>query len=247
MVFKRPIGWDTAARSQDCAKIDPEDPYTRRKRTITPLLMPLSNAAPDPTSDPLSTITRPFRAVIFDCDGTLADTMALHYRAWVEALAARNAELSEQLFYDLGGVPTADIVRILNDRFSYTLDVEETAAAKESLYEELLPQALAVEPVVALVREYHGRYPLAVASGGLRRLVDKTVHGLGLTSHFAAVCTAEDVEHGKPNPDLFLLAAKRIGAAPEDCVVFEDSDLGLEAARRAGMQWVDVRPWLPSR
>jgi beta-phosphoglucomutase family hydrolase len=205
------------------------------------------NTVPYDPANPLSSITRPFRAAIFDCDGTLADTMALHYRAWVEALAARGAEFSEQLFYDLGGVPTADIVRILNDRFSYSLDVEETAAAKEALYEELLPQALPVEPVVALVREYHGRYPLAVASGGIRRLVEKTVAGLGLTEHFATLCTAEDVTHGKPNPDLFLLAAARIGTAPEDCVVFEDSDLGLEAARRAGMQWVDVRPWLPSR
>ncbi|MGV3720989.1 MAG: HAD family hydrolase [Actinomycetota bacterium] len=195
--------------------------------------------------DPLASVIRPFSAAIFDCDGTLADTMSLHYRAWVEALQARNAEMAEQLFYDLAGVPTTDIIRILNQRFGYTLDVEETAAAKEALYEEILPEALPIEPVVALVREYHGRYPMAVASGGIRRLVDQTVHSLGLTHHFDAVCTAEDVKLGKPNPDLFLLAAERIGAAPVDCVVFEDSDLGLEAAHRAGMQSVDVRPWLP--
>jgi HAD superfamily hydrolase (TIGR01509 family) len=197
--------------------------------------------------DPLAALVRPFDGAIFDCDGTLADTMPLHYRAWVDALAARGAEMAEQLFYDLGGVPTSDIVRILNDRFGYTLDVDETADAKEELYEALLPQALPVDRVVTLVRDYHGRYPMAVASGGIRRLVDKTVHALGLTDHFQAVCTAEDVEHGKPNPDLFLLAARRIAVAPEGCIVFEDSELGLEAARRAGMQPVDVRPWLPAR
>src|SRR5688500_14203683 len=92
-------------------------------------------------TDPLAAITRPFRGAIFDCDGTLADTMPLHYRAWDEALGRRQAELPEQLFYDLGGVPTADIVRILTDRFAYLLPVDETAAEKEALYEALLPQA----------------------------------------------------------------------------------------------------------
>jgi beta-phosphoglucomutase family hydrolase len=194
--------------------------------------------------DPLAAITRPFRGVIFDCDGTLANTMPLHYRAWAETLARLEAEMSEQLFYDLGGVPTADIVRILNERFDYTLDVEGTAGAKEARYEELLPQCRPVERVVDLVREYHGRYPLAVASGGIRRLVERTLHALGIAGYFSTVCTAEDVERGKPEPDLFLLAAARLAVPAEDCVVFEDSDLGLEAARRAGMQAVDIRPWL---
>ena len=87
-----------------------------------------------PAPDPLAAVTRPFRGVIFDCDGTLADTMPLHYRAWTASLAARSAGMSEQLFYDLG--------------------VEETAADKEARYEELLPQAEPVERVVELVREY---------------------------------------------------------------------------------------------
>jgi len=195
-------------------------------------------------ADPLSAITRPFQAAIFDCDGTLADTMPLHYRAWVAMLSAHGAEMSEQLFYDLGGVPTEDIVRLLNERFGYGLDVAAAAAEKEARYEELLPQAQPVERVVALVREYAGRYPMAVASGGIHRLVERTVRALGLETSFQAICTAEDVERGKPEPDLFLLAADRLGVPPEACVVFEDSNLGLEAARRAGMQAVDIRPWL---
>ena len=187
-----------------------------------------------------------FPGAIFDCDGTLADTMPLHYRAWVETLAPHNVEFAEQLFYDLGGVPTLDIVHILNERFGYGLDPEAIAHAKEERYETLLPQAAPVPKVVELVRAYHGQVPQAVASGGLRRLVDKTVAALGLTDHFHAVCTAEDVARGKPEPDLFLLAAERMGVTPQGCVVFEDSDLGLEAARRAGMIGIDVRPWVPS-
>jgi HAD superfamily hydrolase (TIGR01509 family) len=195
--------------------------------------------------DPLSSITHPFRAAIFDCDGTLADTMALHYHAWVETLERRDALLPEALFYELAGVPTMRIVEILNERFGYTLPPADIADAKEAAYERLLPRARPVDRVVALVREYHGTYPLAVASGGIRRLVDLTLSALQISDRFEAVCTAEDVERGKPEPDLFLLAAARLHVAPTDCVVFEDSDLGLEAARRAGMQCVDIRPWLP--
>jgi HAD superfamily hydrolase (TIGR01509 family) len=150
--------------------------------------------------------------------------------------------MAETLFYELGGVASEEIVRILNDRHGYQLPVRETAAAKESRYEELLPRALAVRPVVALVRTLYGRIPLAVASGGIRHLVDKTVAALELTLCFAAIKTAEDVVHGKPAPDLFLAAAAAIGVSPEQCIVYEDSDLGLEAARRAGMAWFDVRP-----
>lgn len=196
-------------------------------------------------ADPLAAITRPFRAAIFDCDGTLAHTMPLHYRAWHATLAARGATMSEQLFYDLGGVPTAEIVRILNRKFGYGLPVEETAAEKEARYEELLPQAPPIAPVCALARSYHGRYPLAVASGGLRRLVVRTVAAVGLDGYFPVICTAEDVARGKPEPDLFLHAAHLLAVPPTECVVFEDSDLGLEAARRAGMQAVDIRPWVP--
>ena len=195
-----------------------------------------------PRLNPL--LSRPIRGAIFDCDGTLADTMGLHYQAWVRALADRGAAMSENLFYELGGVQTHRIVAILNERLGRTLDVEETAAAKEALYEALLPQAPPIQPVIDVVYSLHGRYPLAVASGGLRRLVNRTLAELGLTHLFQAVCTAEDVVHGKPAPDLFLLAASRIRIAPADCAVFEDSDLGLEAARRAGMQGIDIRPWL---
>src|SRR5690349_14266067 len=118
-----------------------------------------------PETDPLAALTRSFRGAIFDCDGTLADTMPRPYRAWEAARTWLQAGMSEALFYELGGVPTADIVRILNERFGYALDVERTAAAKEARYEELLPQLQPVTRVVELVHDYYDDYPLAVASG----------------------------------------------------------------------------------
>jgi beta-phosphoglucomutase family hydrolase len=185
-----------------------------------------------------------FDGVIFDCDGTLADTMPLHFQAWCETLDGTGAAMSEALFYELGGVPTEEIARILNERYGYDLPVAEIAASKEARYEELLPQCRPVARVVGLVRDYRGTYPLAVASGGLRRLVLKTLDALGIRDCFAVVLTAEDVPRGKPAPDLFLAAAEQMGVRPERCLVYEDSDLGLEAARRAGMHAVDVRPWI---
>lgn len=198
-----------------------------------------------PTDESRVTLPPNTRGLIFDCDGTLADTMDLHYRAWVQALEEREAFMPREVFFELAGVPTLRIVEILNERYGFQLDPEEVGHAKEALYEEILPQLQPIQCVVELVYRYQGTLPMAVASGGLRRLVEKTLKALDLDEHFLAVCTAEDVEHGKPAPDLFLLAARQLGVPPETCVVFEDADLGLEAARRAGMQGVDIRPWLP--
>jgi beta-phosphoglucomutase family hydrolase len=182
------------------------------------------------------------QGVIFDCDGTLADTMPLHYRAWADTLASTDVAMSEAMFYELGGVGTEEIVRLLNAQHASQLPVAETAAQKERRYEELLPEAPAIRPVVTLVRSLHGKLPLAVASGGIRRLVEKTLAALELTDCFQAIMTIDDVTHGKPAPDMFLRAAEALGVPPQQCLVYEDSDLGLEAARRAGMRWVDVRP-----
>ena len=182
------------------------------------------------------------RGLIFDCDGTVADTMPLHYRAWVAALGEHGVELPEAIFYELAGVPTDKIIEILNDRHGHHMPVQATAERKESLYVELIPHVVPISPVVALVEQYHGTLPMAVATGGGRAVVTKTLSALGLLERFDAIVTADDVRHGKPAPDIFLEAARRIGVAPELCVGFEDAELGLQAVRAAGMLAVDVRP-----
>ena len=182
------------------------------------------------------------RGLVFDCDGTIADTMPLHYQAWVAALHEHDAEFPEAMFYEMAGIPTVRIIEILNERHGYEIPVQEAADYKESLYVALVDRVMPIEPVVRLVKAYAGRLPMAVATGGTRAICSKTLQSLHLLEHFQAIVTADDVEHGKPAPDIFLEAARRLGVAPGDCYAFEDAELGLQSARAAGMVAVDIRP-----
>ena len=183
-----------------------------------------------------------FAAYIFDCDGTLADTMPTHYRAWQEALGEHAAKFSEAMFYELGGVPTARIVEILNERHGLALPVDATVEHKESIFLKLSPQIAAIEPVVSIARALRGKMPMAVASGGHRRIVVNTLRALGIVDLFQTIVCSEDYQRGKPAPDPFLEAALRLGVAPEKCLVFEDTATGIAAAKAAGMQYVLVPP-----
>lgn len=186
--------------------------------------------------------SREFEGYIFDCDGTLTHNMPLHYRAWCAALAESGTSFPEELFYSWGGIPTAEIVSLLNARNGVSLDAGEIAKRKEVHYEELIAGVEPIVPVVEFARSLKGVRPMAVASGGHRHLVRKTLQVLGILDWFEAVVTVEDYANGKPAPDPFLLAAERINVPPEKCVVFEDSPTGIEAAKAAGMHWV----WVPS-
>ena len=188
---------------------------------------------------------RPARAFIFDLDGTLADTMPSHYVAWTKVAARHGLTFPEARFYSLGGVPTAKIAGMLITEAGLTLD-PKTDRPREGA--DLLRRPgpggiVAIEPVLALARSHRElkEGPLAVASGSVRRLVTRTLAALGITDWFAAVVAAEDTARHKPEPDVFLEAARRMDAAPAACTVYEDTDIGLEAARRAGMHPVDVR------
>jgi HAD superfamily hydrolase (TIGR01509 family) len=182
------------------------------------------------------------RGLIFDCDGTLADTMPVHYRAWTAMLGRHGIPFPEARFYALGGVPTAQIIRILSAECGVPVaDVDAMVAEKESLFLAHLHAVRPLEAVVAVAAAYRGRLPIAVASGGYRETITRTLDQLGIRGWFNATVTAEDTARHKPEPDVFLEAARRIGVPPAACVVFEDTDIGLEAARRAGMAGVDVR------
>jgi len=185
-------------------------------------------------------------ALIFDCDGTLADTMPAHYRAWAAMLAGHRLAFTEMQFYGLAGVPSHAIVRLLAAEQGVLLAdgaVEEMVVDKEQRYVELIGDVHPIPEVLAIARRYRGELPMAVASGGERWVVHRTLEAIGLLDWFDAIVGAEDTERHKPEPDVFLEAARRLGAEPATCAVFEDSELGLEAGRRAGMTALDIRPW----
>jgi len=183
-------------------------------------------------------------ALIFDCDGTLADTMPIHYRAWLTMLSRHGIPFTETRFYELGGMPTSRIIRLLSEETGVSVDdVDAMVHEKESAFLDYLHNVTPVEPVYKLAESYRGRLPMAVASGGYRHVVRQTLEAIGVIEWFETMVCAEDTPRHKPDPDVFLEAAKRLGIEAEKCVVFEDTDIGLEAARRAGMAGVDVRVW----
>lgn len=182
--------------------------------------------------------------LIFDCDGTLADTMPAHHRAWVAMLQPHGIPFPEPRFYAMGGMPTAQIVRVLAaDAGVAVHDVDAMVHEKERLFLQMLDAVAPIVPVVAIANAYRGTLPMAVASGGYRDVVGRTLDRLRLRSWFQTMVTAEDTARHKPEPDVFLEAARRLAVPPSACAVFEDTELGLEAARRAGMLGIDVRPW----
>jgi beta-phosphoglucomutase family hydrolase len=194
---------------------------------------------------PLTLPAGPFRAYLFDMDGTIADSMPLHYIAWKQALAEYGCPLfPEDLFYSWGGMPVREIVATLNQRHSLSMPIEEVAHRKEGLYYELLPQLTAVPEVLEQIEEAHQRIPFAVVSGSTRESVTKSLDVLGLRDKFVVLVCAGDYKNAKPDPEPFLLAAKKLNVPPASCLVFEDTAMGIQAATAAGMQSVRIlQPW----
>jgi len=185
-----------------------------------------------------------FGAYLFDCDGTIADSMPLHYIAWKKALAEWNCQFDEKLFYAWGGMPIVEIVSTLNKMHSLNMPVEIVARRKESLYYDLLPQLKPVPEVLEHIEAQHGHIPFAVVSGSSKESVTESLRSLGLLDRFDTMVCAGDYKKSKPDPEAFLLAATRLGIAPESCLVFEDTEMGIQAATAAGMASVKIlQPW----
>jgi HAD superfamily hydrolase (TIGR01509 family) len=184
-------------------------------------------------------------AAIFDLDGTLADTMPVHYSVWREVAPRYGLTFPEERFYSMGGVPTAKIAATLAAEQGLAIDPSVVAREKEALVLQRVGEVQPIAAVVEIARRCREEGPIAIASGGSRAMVERTLRQIGLYDWFEVIVTAEDTTRHKPEPDVFLEAARRLGVSPAICTVYEDTDLGLEAARRAGMRGVDVRPLYP--
>lgn len=184
-----------------------------------------------------------FEAYIFDNDGTLALSMGLHFEAWQFAYRNNGAQftLTRDFAQSLAGVCMLETVRRVNAAFGETLDPEKVVADQEAYYRENLHRVPANEPVAAFARRISQTHPVAVASGGVWDTVTRTLEAIGLREVFNVIVTQDQVRNSKPAPDLFLEAARRLNVRPEKCLVFEDGQLGMQAAAAAGMQAVLVK------
>src|SRR5438477_7778779 len=167
-----------------------------------------------------------FKAYLFDCDGTIADSMPLHYIAWKKALGEWNCGFDEKLFYAWGGMPIVEIISTLNKDRGLSMPVEIVANRKESLYFELLPQLKVVPEVLQHIEAKYRQIPFAVVSGSDRDSVTASLTTLNLLDRFDTLVCAGDYRKSKPDPEAFLLAASRLAVAPESCLVFEDTAMG---------------------
>ncbi|MCK5278101.1 MAG: beta-phosphoglucomutase family hydrolase [Cyclobacteriaceae bacterium] len=184
------------------------------------------------------------KALIFDLDGTLVDSMPLHYEAWKDVCAIKGLSFSEEEFYSLAGVPTDRISEILNERHGTDFEPKAVSNLKEETYLKKIDKLQPIKPVFELAKQYHGKLPMAIGTGSPGRHSWEAVRALGLDKYFDILVSKNDVKEGKPNPETFLKCAKAMDISPEYCQVFEDGDPGLQAAKTAGMIATDIREYI---
>ena len=190
------------------------------------------------------TIDKNIKALIFDCDGTLVDSMSLHMKAWEEAFKFFKERFDYDFLYSLKGMKELEIIEFYNRKFSTKLNPEQTVSKKHEYYLKNIDSVKPIEPIVKIAKGYFGKLPLAVVSGSVRDIVHKELKVVGIFNLFEPILTASDPFKPKPSPDIFLAAAKSLNISPECCLVFEDGDPGLEAAKKAAMRTVDIRGYI---
>jgi len=182
-----------------------------------------------------------FQAFLYDCDGTLADTMPGHTKAYIRVAADKGVVIDGALIYELAGYPVPNVVDEINKRYNSTLDPVAFAKQREEVFfEEYIDETQPIDYVVNHLKAHVGKVKIAVVSGSNRQAVQKTLELLGIADIPEVLVCAGETERGKPWPDPFLAAAEQLGVAPEHCLVFEDGEAGTKAAEAAGMRWIRI-------
>ena len=182
-----------------------------------------------------------FKAFLYDCDGTLADTMPSHKKTYVRVAAESGFVLDDSIVDELAGWPIADVVGAINKRYNTTFDPVAFSKRKDKLFfDEYVEQIQPIDYVVNHLKAHVGKLKIGVVSGGDRETVEKTLQVLGIFNLIEVIVCAGETPRGKPFPDPFLSAAEKLGVNPKDCLVFEDGDPGTKAAEAAGMKWVRI-------
>ena len=184
------------------------------------------------------------KALIFDLDGTLVDSMPLHFEAWKEVCATKGLDFSEEEFYALAGVPSDRIFEIINERHGTDFDPQRDSHLKEEIYLKKIDQLKPIDVVFDLAKANHGKLPMSIGTGSPGKHSWEAVRALGLDKYFDILVSKNDVKQGKPHPETFLMCAEAMNISPEFCQVFEDGDPGLQAARTAGMIATDIRAYV---
>ena len=182
-----------------------------------------------------------YRAYLYDCDGTLADNMPMHRAAYHHAADEYGLDLNTAIIDELAGWPTVLIAEEINKRYGTHIPTEEFAARKSAIFlEHYVSKTQRVDFVVQHLLNHLGKTRIGVVTGGSRKTVTQTLTAIGLLDVIETLVCADDTDRGKPYPDPFLRAAEQLGVLPEDCLVFEDGNPGVEGAIAAGMDWVRI-------
>ncbi|QGY46708.1 beta-phosphoglucomutase family hydrolase [Maribellus comscasis] len=184
------------------------------------------------------------KALIFDLDGTLSDSLPVHVETWNQIGEKYGFEFDTQIVYEMTGRPTIEFAKRVVEQYNLSANPVDIVKQKQTSFWELAHLLRPVEEVVTIVKNYHGKLPMAVGTGASRKSAEVQLKALGITEYFDTIVSADDVTSHKPNPDTFLECARLMNIDPEFCQVFEDGDLGITAAKTAGMMITDVRPFI---
>ena len=184
------------------------------------------------------------KALIFDLDGTLANSLPVHMECWDVVCDKFGYHFSKDVMLEMTGMPTIKFAEYVKEQSGCSYNPDEIAKMKQVEFSKRVEQISLFDPIFALVLKYHNKIPMSIGTGGSRKSVELMLDWLGIRDYFDYIVTSNDVEKHKPEPDTFLECACLMGVEPQYCQVFEDGDMGIRAAHTAGMIITDVRPFV---